>query len=82
MYKIIKILFLATVYLAILNLNSILYAKNNLEISGNKKISNETVKNLINFNKDNIYTPTELNEMYKKLMKCIKNYLRLIFLKK
>lgn len=67
MYKIIKILFLATVYLAILNLNSILYAKNNLEISGNKKISNETVKNLINFNKDNIYTPTELNEMYKKL---------------
>ena len=67
MYKILKIFSLTFIFLVILNINSYSNAKNNLEIVGNKKISEQTIKNIINFNMNTNYTPSELNEMYKKL---------------
>ena len=67
MYKILKIFSLTFIFLVILNINSYSNAKNNLEIAGNKKISEQTIKNIINFNMNTNYTPSELNEMYKKL---------------
>ena len=67
MYKILKIFSLTFIFLVILNINSYSNAKNNLEIVGNKKISEQTIKNIINFNMNANYTPSELNEMYKKL---------------
>lgn len=67
MYKILKIFSLTFILLVILNINSYSNAKNNLEIAGNKKISEQTIKNIINFNMNTNYTPSELNEMYKKL---------------
>jgi outer membrane protein insertion porin family len=67
MYKILKIIFLAIFFQVYLSANSYLYAKINLEINGNKKISEQTINQIINFDKNKIYTENELNNIYKKL---------------
>jgi outer membrane protein insertion porin family len=67
MYKILKIIFLAIFFQVYLSANSYLYAKINLEINVNKKISEQTINQIINFDKNKIYTENELNNIYKKL---------------